>query len=266
LLRQLLLDWDIIGGQGGPGAKRGDGGAWHGFCHLAGGAGLFRTPGGKGVWVGITFDSSDRRYCAGLCCGAGEVVHSLNSREAERLLRTCEWRGFIEGASRGHILDRSADDPGDPELDDRRQDYDQNVDSENDGGPVWEFWTVSRDIVDPTSLGLGLVAEYLALLSFLGGRFAGVVARGRSESDYGRFVQLRAMVVAGLIDARDALWDISPVAIPRDTERLLLSATPAAFAEAATDLVAREPEITYFMYERKLSSFAPVAGCTSFVK
>ena len=84
-------------------------------------------------------------------------------------------RGYVEGASRGHILDRNAKDPGDPQTVDRRQDYDRSVSSEEDGGPGWEHWCTSRDIVQPESLGSGLLKAYLTLVAVLGGRFAATV-------------------------------------------------------------------------------------------
>lgn len=263
LLRRLLLDWDIIGGYGGPGANRGDGGSWHGFCHLAAAAGSFRTPEKCGAWVGIVFDPDVRQYRACACFDHESRVHTypLQSPDTKELLRNCTWCGYIEGASRGHILDRNAHDPGDPGIHDRRQDYDHEVDSMNDGGPVWEFWTASRNIADPCSLGHGLVNEYLALLSVLGGRFASVVARGRAESEYGHLKQLGAMVNAGLITRDEALWDILPAPIPRDIELTLHEALPTNFAMAASVLVKTTREAVYYMYARKLASFASAVRC-----
>jgi hypothetical protein len=170
-----------------------------------------------------------------------------------------EWCGYLEGASRGHILDRSANDAGNPDKDDRRQDYDQPTNSSKDGGPVWEMWTVSRDIRTTNRLGSSLIQAYVELLRILGGRFAAVVARGRMEPEYGHLRQMCAMIDASIISAEASLVDIEPISIPPRVERILLEATPEAFARAAKFLVDTQPKPCYHMYERKLSSFVPAS-------
>ncbi|MFT3685845.1 MAG: hypothetical protein QM783_13140 [Phycisphaerales bacterium] len=172
----------------------------------------------------------------------------------------------MEGASRGHILDRSANDPGNPTKDDRRQDYDQNVNSPNDGGPVWEMWTVSRDIRPENKLGSSLVEAYAELLSVLGSRFAAVVARGRMEPEYGHLRQMCALIDAGFITPEEAMTDIEAVAIPPDVERILLEATPEAFVTAAEMLAKRRKKPCYWMYSRKVSSFASASLLRRLVK
>ena len=258
-LTRLLLDWNIIDGWGGPGTRPDDQGAWHVFCHLAAAAAVHRLPNGTAGWSGITFDPASRRYIATLCRedGEGVAILPVASSEARTLLGGSRLIGFAEGASRGHILDRDADDPGDPDRDDRRQDYDREASSEEEGGPVWEHWTTSRDIVTTGSHGAALVDAYLLLLSTLGGRFAATVARGRGEPEYGHVIQLCAMVRAGLVTVEDALWEVQPRVIPPDVERVLREATPTAVAAAAQRLAEAGGIPTYFMYERKRDSFVP---------
>jgi hypothetical protein len=258
LLRRLLVDWRIIDGHGGPGTRPDGRGAWHVFCHLAAAAAVFERSGGGAVWVGVIFDAEAGGYTAAACWMERRRVISLplSSPRAVRVLSQSRWRGYLEGASRGRILHRLAQDPGDPATADRRQDYDQNPNSPADGGPVWEFWTVSRDIVRRASPGRRLVSEYLRLLSFLGPSFLAVVARGRSEAEYGHLRQLCAFVDAGLISAESALVELRPRAIPQAVERVLLDATPQAFVTAATELIGSRTKPVYHMYERRMPSFA----------
>lgn len=258
LLRKLLLDWSIIDGDGGPGAEPDGRGTWHVFCHLAAAAGIVRLNSGKAAWIGILFDQTRRRYAASVCWSRSGRIAALPlfSPLATKMLKQARSRGFIEGASRGRILDRTAEDPGDPKSTDRRQDYDQNPNSSSDGGPVWEMWSASRNVVSPRGVGHSLVAAYLDLLVFLGGGFTGVVARGRMEPEYGHLRQLRALVDSGLIDVTDALLDLPPVAIPSELEMSLQRARPEAFARAATEL-SKHRTSAYHMYSRKITSFAP---------
>lgn len=261
LLSCLLLDWKIIEGDGGPGTSAEDHGAWHLFCHLAAGAAVFRMPGCGGAWAGITYDLRRQRYVASLCCTGvrRDPALRLLSPEATTVLKRATWGGFLEGASRGRILDRNASDPGDPATVDRRQDYDQNPNSSADGGPVWEMWCASRDIRTSRAVGHSLVSAYVDLLSVLGGRFASVVARGRMEPEYGHLRQMCAMVDAGLIAVDDALCEIEPAAIPPINAMALLEATPAAFARAAAGIGELRSRPAYYMYERRITSFASTA-------
>lgn len=257
-LRTLLLNWQAIDGDGGPGTVNNLRGSWHIFCHLAAAAGLYWLPRRGAAWVGILYDSESRRYFAGICI-AGRRDHTmmpLATREARTLLAAGEWRGFVEGASRGHILDRGANDPGHSRKVDCRQDYDQDVDSPKDGGPVWEMWTISRDIRASNRLGSSLIEAYAELLDVLGGRFSAVVARGRIEPEYGHLRQMCAMIDAGFIKPSEAMTEIEAVVIPSKVERLLLEASPGAFARAAHLLLYRRRAPCYFMYQRKIASFA----------
>lgn len=258
VLRNLLLNWHAIDNDGGPGTTNNRRGSWHLFCHLAAAAALYRLPNRCAAWVGILYDKRKRKYVACVCRGnsTGVSVQTLKSKSGRDLIARGVWAGYLEGASRGHILDRSAVDIGDPEKDDRRQDYDQNGNSPMDGGPVWEMWTISRDIRARNRLGTSLVEAYCDLLAALGGGFAAVVERGRTEPEYGHLRQMCAMIDEGFITPAEALMDIEAIEIPTAVERLLMQATPKAFALAADALAHTQSRPCYFMYERKLSSFA----------
>ncbi len=257
-LRRVLLDWQAIDGDAGPGAINNRRGSWHLFCHLAAAAALYRLPGRRPAWVGILYDRGARRYFAAICAGLNhrQSILPLKSRKARELVARGAWRGYLEGGSRGHILDRAANDPGDSQKVDRRQDYDQDINSLKDGGPVWEMWTVSRDIRAKSILGSSLIEAYGDLLDVLGGRFAAVVARGRIEPEYGHLRQMCALIDAGFVTPDEALTEIDAVAIQPNVERILLEATPEAFSRAAALLVRERRKPCYFMYSRKLSSFA----------
>jgi hypothetical protein len=259
-LRKHLLNWEAIDRDGGPGAMDDGRGCWHVFCHLAAASAIYRMPSGTAAWVGVLFDAGRQRYFAAVCADLdGGSSLPLKSAAAREMIACGKWHSYLEGASRGHILDRTAQDPGDSEKDDRRQDYDQNANSPMDGGPVWEMWTVSRDIRPSARLGSSLVDAYCELLSVLGGRFAAIVARGRMEPEYGHLRQLCAMIDAGFVTPSEALTDIDAIAIPPAIERVLLEATPRAFAEAANMIARTRRKPCYFMYGRKLSSFAPAS-------
>ncbi len=259
--RKLLLDWRAIEGDGGPGTQRDRRGAWHLFCHLAAAGALFRITSGGSAWVGVLFNRDTNRYFAAVCTDINgrQSVLRLQSLAARELLASGQCCAYLEGASRGHILDRSANDAGDPNTDDRRQDYDQRIDSSKDGGPVWEMWTVSRDIRPISPLGTSVVQAYGELLEVLGGKFAAIVARGRMEPEYGHMRQMCAMIDAGFITKNDALSDIDAIAIPHHVEQRLMNATPQAFATSARLLLRKQRPLCYFMYGRKLSSFAPAS-------
>lgn len=257
-LRKVLLCRECVDHDGGPGTADDGRGSWHLFCHLLGAGAIFRLNPNGAAWAGIVYEASTKQYLAAVCHRAGREVRILPllSAAASRLLSNADWIGYLEGASRGHILDRGANDPGDPEKDDRRQDYNQNPNSPKDGGPVWEMWAVSRDIRPSSPLGNSVVNAYADLLSVLGGRFAAVVARGRMEPEYGHLRQMCALIDAGYVAPEDALTDIEAVAIPPDVERILLEATPEAFVTAAEMLAKRRKKPCYWMYSRKVSSFA----------
>lgn len=255
LLRRLLVDWSIIDGDGGPGTESNGIGAWHLFCHLAAGAAIFRSP---TAWAGLTYDARRRSYSATLCCKTrtGIATCPIVAPQAARLLRRAEWAGYVEGASHGRILHRGARDRGDPSTTDRRQDYDRDPDSTADGGPVWELWSASRDICTPGRPGYAIVRACVELISVLGGSFAGTIARGRAEPEYGHLRQMCAMIDAGLISVKDALRDTQPVVIPQRAEKILMDATPTAFARAAAELGRLRRTPAYYMYRRKITSFA----------
>jgi hypothetical protein len=260
--RKMFRDWGLILYHGGPGTKEGDNGSWHVLCHLAGAAALFADGQGRPGWAGITYDDAEGAYRATFSFEDGKGVRTLplSSSDARATLGRFAPRGYVEGASRGHILDRKAKDPGDSRLVDRRQDYDRSVNSDQDGGPVWEHWCTSRDIVKPKSLGSGLLAAYHTLVSSVGGRLAATVARGRFEPEYSHLLQLRGMVRAGFVSAEDVSWDVTPVKIPSAAEKLLYEARPAEFLKAVKLLLKSSgKDDTYHMYSRKIASFVPSA-------
>jgi hypothetical protein len=205
--QRMFLDWKIINGQGGPGTNSNDKGSWHVLCHLAGAAALYQSSEKLPGWAGITYDEASNSYVATFSYYYKEKVRTalLDSEEARHVITGYEPRGYVEGASRGHILNRKANDPGDPQKDDRRQDYNQPVDSTKDGGPVWEHWTTTRDILTSDSLGTGLLRSYLRLVALLGGRYCGTVARGRFEREYCHIIHLCSLVHAGLYCAPGCL-------------------------------------------------------------
>jgi len=260
LARRLFIDWEIIQGDGGPGAVHDGKGTWHVFCHLAAAAVIYRIPRGA-MWLGIIYNSMSKRCEPAFCVARGgqsEITH-LDSSEGRELLAVAEWVGYVEGASRGHVLDRTANDPGDPDIDDRRQDYDQVAGSTADGGPVWEHWTTSRDIIGKNGYGSQVLSSFVAIVAAVGGRFAGTVARGRSDSEYGHLRHMCAMVRAGMIAPEDITWDVAPRPIPPDIESILLEATPAAFSTSAARLEATCEAGQYWMYQRKIDSFFTVS-------
>lgn len=260
--RKMFLDWSLILWHGGPGTVEGDGGSWHVLCHLAGAAGVFQDEEGRPGWAGITFDAASNAYVATFSFDEGNRVETLPiaSEKANRAMTRFTCQGYIEGASRGHILDRNARDAGDRNRVDRRQDYDMPIGSNDNGGPVWEHWCTSRDIVSPKSLGSGMLREYLRLVSVLGGRFPGVVARGRIEPEYSHLMHLRGMVRAGFLTLADVQWDTTPLKISSAAEKSLNEARPADFVKAArTTLKESGKGPRYHMFSRRIASFVPLS-------
>lgn len=267
--QKMFLDWRLILYQGGPGTAEADNGSWHVLCHLAGASGLFSNRDGNAGWAGITYDAGKGTYAATFSFTRDRQVATvrLDSEEGRAAMKGWLLRGYVEGASRGHILDRKAKDPGDPKQVDRRQDYDQPPSSKEDGGPVWEHWCTSRDIVTPSGLGTGMLRSYLTLVCLLGGRFAGTVARGRNDAEYGHLIQLRGLVRAGFIRPADAGWDIKPTPIPSRVENVLYEARPEDFLKAAAMLLRAAPQQPqYFMFSRKIQSFVPASFALKVVK
>src|SRR5262249_5408057 len=86
----------------------------------------------------------------------------------------------------------------------------------------------------------------------LGDLFIPTVARGRKE--YGHPAQLGAMIRAGLVDRKSALWDGTPTPISVDTQAMLEVADPAISLKAATSFVWSNPP-RYHMFKRKIAGW-----------
>jgi hypothetical protein len=135
----------------------------------------------------------------------------------------------------------------------RRQDFDQPIASDLEGGKVWEHWCTLRDLRPPNRLGLSALTAYVSLVTALGDRFTAAVARGRR--DYGHPTQLAAMVHAGFVGPEAATWDVSPTAVPAAAEKLLLAADPVRSLDAVEKLDwSKGPR--YYMFARKLESWS----------
>lgn len=259
-LRRLWLDRTLVNdddlGPGDPGDF--DNGAWHVACHLAGAAGVMKTEGGL-AWLQIEHDPRLDEYFAGITIKVGAAPRTLriDSAEGRALVGTGKVLGFVEGTSLGRTSARDVSDP--PTLFNlwRRQDFDQPLESEADGGRVWEHWCTLRDIRSSHRIGTSVLTAYVSLCAALGDRFAPTVARGRNE--YGHPAQLRALVRAGFAGAAAATWDTKPLPIAADMERKLRASDSGVSLAAAADLPWKAGDMTYFMFQRKLDKFVPAA-------
>jgi hypothetical protein len=248
----------VIGDDLGPG-DRGDFdvGAWHSGCHLAAAAVVRRTSSQKVVWFEVSHDATVDEYYASATVREGDVARTfrLDSAEGRALLKDSTLAGFVEGNSTGRISARHVSDPPDRFNLWRRQDFDQPVNSADDGGKVWEHWCTLRDIRPTARIGTSVLTAYVSLVAAGGDRFVPTVARGRRE--YGHPVQLAAMVHAGLTTVASATWDTTPVAVPRDIEPLLLAADPKEGLAAASRLDWTAPP-KYYMFDRRLKNWSRV--------
>ena len=91
------------------------------------------------------------------------------------------------------------------------------------------------------------------MVSFCGGRFAALVARGRKQ--YHHPEQLTALVEYGFISKEDALLDITPKHIPGKEELLIYTADPQKCVQAAKLLPWDEHDISYFMFPRRIDKW-----------
>lgn len=257
-LRHLLCDWDIIGGDGGEGTARDDGGTWHGACHLLA-AGIIAEHADKGMaWFEIAWDKRSSSYLpvAVLRRGNSIEVHNVIGQAAEwaKATRTL---AYVEGNSCGEISNKCATDPGNSDHVDRRQDYHRfPLDFTGEGGKVWEHWCTTRNIREDTAPGVQAIRAYLTLLCIGGTAFAAMVLRGRPF--YGHPAQLAACLRAGLVTEGDASWSGAPEPIPADAQLLFHYSDPVLSHAACTRLpLSREVEPQYFMFQRGINLWQP---------
>jgi hypothetical protein len=260
LLRKLWLDRLVIKGDDlGPGDPGDfDHGAWHVACHLAGGCGVRQRPDGSLAWLQISHDQRADRYFASVTVLEGLNARTVPTESAEGriLLRQSRLLGFIEGTSKGRTSARFTNDP--PTLFNlwRRQDFDLPPRTDEDGGRVWEHWCTLRDIRPSHAIGTSVLTAFVALTTVLGDRFIPTVARGRRE--YGHPKQLKAMIGAGLIDRKSAVWDGTPTAIPLNCEAVLEEADPATSLKAAISFDWSKPP-HYYKFARKIAGWSKAA-------
>jgi hypothetical protein len=257
-LRKLLLDRKIIDGDllgpGDPGDF--DKGAWHVFCHLAGGSAVFKKEDSY-LWLEISHIPFIDLYTPTITVSSKKesvCTFPLLSEEGNLLLKNAILLGFVEGTSLGHISARDI-------IDDekrfnlwKRQDCDFDIESEKDGGKVWEHWCTLRDITPKASLGISVLKSYLSIVSVCGGRFVSIVARGRRL--YFHPEQLVALVKYGFITKEDATTDIIPKPIPKKQELMLYSAEPKICVKAVEALPWDKNKISYFMYKRRIKEWS----------
>jgi hypothetical protein len=259
-LRKLWLDRRLIKGDDiGPGDPGDfDHGAWHVACHLAGACGVRKRADGGLAWLQISHDDRADRYFTSVTVQEGGNARTVptDSAEGRILLRQSRLLGFVEGTSKGRVSARFANDP--PDLFNlwRRQDFDQPVGSEEDGGRVWEHWCTERDIRATHVIGTSVLTAFIALVAALGDLFIPTVARGRKE--YGHPAQLREMIRAGLVDRKSALWDGTPIPISPNAEAVLEEADPATSLKAATSFDWSNPP-RYHMFKRKIAGWNTAA-------
>jgi len=257
-LRRLWLDRTLIQGYylgpGDPGDF--DYGAWHVSCHLAGAGGAMRATNGEVLWLEISHKGAYDKYYASVTAAAkgGPSTVELDSAAGRALVDGAAVLGFVEGNSTGRTSARGVNDS--PTLFNlwRRQDFDQPANrSAQDGGKVWEHWCTLRDIRSSAPIGTSVLSAYVSLVATLGDRFAPTVARGRR--DYAHPDQLQALVTAGFTTKQSALWDTTPIPLPRAAEALLLESDPHAALEAVKGLDwSNSPR--YYMFSRRIESWS----------
>jgi hypothetical protein len=257
LLAQLWADRTLIRGDDlGPGDPGDfDHGAWHSSCHLLGAGGARRAADGRLLWLEVAHHRQRDEYFAAVTVREASGPHTLplDSAEGRVLLDNSALLGFVEGNSTGRTSSRNVFDAPDRFNLWRRQDFDQPVTSELEGGKVWEHWCTLRDLRAPNRVGLSAITAYVSLCAALGDKFCAAVARGRR--DYGHPQQLCAMVHAGFVGKNSATWDAKPIAIPKEAEALFLESDPATNFLAIEQLNwDKAPK--YYMFARKLGSWS----------
>lgn len=260
-LRRLWLDRSSIDGDDlGPGdAGDFDNGAWHVACHLVAAGGVRRAPTGELLWLELSHDGAKDEYFASVTGRAADRVatYRIDSADGRQVLAGSQLLGFVEGNSVGHVSFRGANDPPDRFNLWTRQQFDKPVDSQEDGGKVWEHWCTVRDIRPSHRIGSSVLKAYATLVAALGERFVTAVARGRR--DYGHPKQLCAMVQAGFVSEQAATWDVTPQPIPASAEQRLLEARPADELEAC-GLLAWGSEPRYYMLKRRIGSWSAASS------
>lgn len=257
-LMSLFRDSEIIKGNWGPGDPGDfDYGSWHILCHLAAGAGVFRNEKGF-LWVSLAHASDKDEHIATVSVKENDNnirTISLSSPEGTGLIASSKLLGYVEGSSQGHIWAINIHDLPTAFNNSCRQDYNCDIDSTNDGGPVWELWCTTRDIRQSCVVGCSVISAYLTIVNALGGKFVASLARGRRDHEHPR--QLCALVKAGFISREEALWDTMPRPIIPDAERLLKEARPEASLKAVEKLQwDTSGNIYYYMFPRKINSWS----------
>lgn len=261
ILRSLWLDRSLVNGDSLGPADPGDfdHGAWHIACHLLAAGGVRRAADGRLLWLEVSYDAPRDEYYASVSTQADTTVRTerLDSADGRRLVAGSTLLGFVEGNSVGHISARDARDMADRFNGWRRQQFDQDAVSPEDGGKVWEHWCTTRNIRASNVIGSSVLRAYVMLVAALGDRFVVAVARGRRE--YGHPQQLSAMVSAGLASEPSATWETDPHALPLPAELLLLEARPAE-ALRAVEQLSWEPAPRYYMFSRRIDRWSDAAS------
>jgi hypothetical protein len=257
LLRQLWAHRTLIRGDDlGPGDPGDfDHGAWHSSCHLLGAGGVRRKTDGRMLWLEISHDPGRDHYFSSITVreSTGVRTVTLDSADGRSLIDETTLLGFVEGNSTGRTSARNMVDAPDRFNLWRRQDFDQPVTSDAEGGKVWEHWCTLRDLRPSNQAGLSALTAYISLVATLGDQFAATVVRGRR--DFGHPQQLCAMVHAGFVSQAAATWETTPVSIPRDIEPKFLESDPAHALAAAEKLEwSKTPK--YYMFARRIKSWS----------
>ena len=259
-LRALWLDRDFVSaddlGPGDPGDF--DSGAWHVSCHLVAAGAVFRDATEGLVWIEISHKPDEDLYYPSATYHAGDTIVTtpLDTTEAKAILSHAELLGFVEGSSQGRISARGMVDSPHRFNSNPRQDYDAPIESNEEGGKVWEHWCTLRDLRPSNSIATSVLAAYVAVVAAVGDRFVAAVARGRHE--YGHPKQLAVLVKSGFISEAASEWGTLPYEIARDVERLFYEATPQDSFRGAQSLVWDETgQLRYYMFRRKIDSWNP---------
>jgi hypothetical protein len=255
-LRRLWLDRTHINRNNlGPGNYGDfDNGAWHVACHLLGAGGVRRLADGRIAFLEISHRRPDEYFASITVAENGRTrTFSLHDRDGAALLQNSTLLGFVEGNSTGQISARGVVDPPDRFNRWKRQDFDNDINSDDDGGKVWEHWCTLRNIRQVEPFTTSLLQAYVALVAALGDRFVPTVARGRR--DYAHPQQLVAMIEAGLTSKDSATLDVTPTPVPANLEPKLLQSSPADSLDAVSQLQWDNPP-KYYMFQRRIARWS----------